>query len=115
MYIIRLQVFWVHEATRIDPRSDARFKVNADGSLTIREVSHADAGRYYCVAENPMGMKNSGVATLTVSGKAVVSIFIVWVCAHVCVCVSVCVRAYVCVCMYGMSISFRRLPAHMYC
>ncbi|KAK7487864.1 hypothetical protein BaRGS_00020911, partial [Batillaria attramentaria] len=64
-------VYWVFEQQRLDPRSDSRYVVGADGSLTIRNVNKYDNGRYYCVAENQMGMRQSRVGTLEVSDEPV--------------------------------------------
>lgn len=61
-------MYWVFEQQRLDPRTDARYSVSTNGSLTIHRVSSADAGRYYCMAENAMGTRRSDIARLTVSG-----------------------------------------------
>ncbi|XP_025086134.1 hemicentin-2-like isoform X1 [Pomacea canaliculata] len=66
-------VYWVFEQQRLDPRTDARYSVSTNGSLTIHRVSSADAGRYYCMAENAMGTRRSDIARLTVSDEPVVT------------------------------------------
>ena len=57
------------EQQRLDPRTDTRYTVDSDGTLSIKNLDFSDEGRYYCVAENTMGIRQSGVGYLTVSGR----------------------------------------------
>lgn len=65
------QVYWMFEQRRLDPRSDSRYVVGTDGSLTIRGLRYEDSGRYYCIAENSIGVRQSQLGHLTVSGTSI--------------------------------------------
>ncbi|KAL8614156.1 hypothetical protein ACOMHN_026373 [Nucella lapillus] len=67
----RPKVVWVFEQQRLEPEVDSRYMVSEEGTLTINDVDYSDEGRYYCIAENSMGIRQSEVATLTVSAEPV--------------------------------------------
>ncbi|XP_076471483.1 uncharacterized protein LOC143301237 [Babylonia areolata] len=66
------EVHWAFEGIRLDPESDGRYTVSEEGYLTISGVDYSDEGRYHCEAENPMGVRQSSSARLTVSDEPVV-------------------------------------------
>lgn len=39
---------WYHNATRLDPSTDADVRVNLDGTLTIRNTDISNTGTYTC-------------------------------------------------------------------
>lgn len=46
-----------------------KFHMNPDGYLEVKDVGTADAGRYECVARNPIGYRVASMV-LTVTGKS---------------------------------------------
>lgn len=47
-----------------------KFHIGPEGFLEVRDVGTADAGRYECVARNPIGYQVASMV-LTVTGKSV--------------------------------------------
>ena len=45
-----------------------KFHISPDGYLEVKDVGTADAGRYECVARNPIGYQVASMV-LTVTGK----------------------------------------------
>lgn len=50
-----------------------KFHISPDGYLEVKDVGKADAGRYECVARNPIGYQLASMV-LTVTGKSLVKI-----------------------------------------
>lgn len=49
-----------------------KFHISPDGYLEVKDVGTADAGRYECVARNPIGYDVASMV-LTVTGKRMVN------------------------------------------
>lgn len=58
-----------------------KFHISTDGYLEVKDVGRADAGRYECVARNPIGYQLASMV-LTVTGKSLVKIVEVYTKAH---------------------------------
>lgn len=62
-----LEVFWTKNGEKIDTEvSDGRLSTVTvdDPSLTIRDVSHTDAGEYKLIARNAVGTASSDIITI---------------------------------------------------
>lgn len=69
------RVFWRKEQ-QVIRAGFGRVQQLANGSLVIGQVRKSDQGKFVCVAENLLGMRESTSATLIVHGKfCVFSIF----------------------------------------
>lgn len=58
-----------------------KFHISPDGYLEVKDVGKADAGRYECVARNPIGYQLASMV-LTVTGKSLVKIVEIYPKAH---------------------------------
>lgn len=61
-------VSWTHNEHKIDLSSGSRFKLDGH-NLVISDVSQKDHGRYRCVAQNMLGVRESPPAILRVLGE----------------------------------------------
>lgn len=52
----------------IQVTESGKFHISPDGYLEVKDVGTADAGRYECVARNPIGYQVASMV-LTVTGK----------------------------------------------
>ncbi|XP_073999543.1 roundabout homolog 2-like isoform X2 [Rhodnius prolixus] len=62
-------LFWKKDGVTIDLESIDRVRVVDGGNLMIREVKPSDEGKYQCVAQNIVGVKETLPALLTVHVK----------------------------------------------
>lgn len=63
------KVVWKKDGQLID----SRIKISADNSLHINRVQSSDQGRYSCVAENTVAIRESPQALIKVSGKLTIN------------------------------------------
>ncbi|XP_039284041.1 roundabout homolog 2 [Nilaparvata lugens] len=59
-------LFWKKDGQVLDLETSNRVRVVDGGNLMMTEVRQADEGRYQCLVQNLVGMRESGHATLTV-------------------------------------------------
>ncbi|CAH1399530.1 unnamed protein product [Nezara viridula] len=59
-------LLWRKDGVLLDLEESDRVRVVDGGNLMIREVKQSDEGRYQCVAQNIVGMKETAPAMLTI-------------------------------------------------
>ncbi|XP_014250865.1 roundabout homolog 2-like isoform X2 [Cimex lectularius] len=62
-------ILWKKDGTMIDLEASDRVRIVDGGNLMIREVKPSDEGRYQCIAQNIVGVKETTPALLTVHVK----------------------------------------------
>uniref|UniRef100_A0A146L1T0 Roundabout 2 n=1 Tax=Lygus hesperus TaxID=30085 RepID=A0A146L1T0_LYGHE len=62
-------LYWKKDGLLVDLEATDRVRIVDGGNLMIREVKPSDEGRYQCVAQNIVGVKETSPASLTVHVK----------------------------------------------
>ncbi|KAF6203181.1 hypothetical protein GE061_003598 [Apolygus lucorum] len=62
-------LYWKKDGLVVDLEATDRVRIVDGGNLMIREVKPSDEGRYQCVAQNIVGVKETSPASLTVHVK----------------------------------------------